>query len=98
MTIVNILPGANNKPAYIEYLKEDALSPTLLSIENFRSRFGDEETNHVLGIGIEDTEDSLEGVTEADAEAPEAASDAHSAPEASKSGDAIDQGLFSVAS
>ncbi len=50
MTIVNILPGSNGKPAYIEFQKDEASRQTLLSVENFRCRFGDDVTNEVLGI------------------------------------------------
>ena len=90
MTIVNILPGANNKPAYIEYLKDEAASPTLLSVSNFRSRFGDELTDTLLGISSD--ADLQEGDTDMDATAAPVCSSAE------ETGEPFGEGLFSAAS
>lgn len=50
MQVIHILKGASRKPAYIEFIKENATKPTLLSIDKFRNRYGEKVTNEVLGI------------------------------------------------
>jgi hypothetical protein len=67
MKLIHILEGSGGKPAYIEFLKEGAASPTLLSVEKFRGRYGEEVTNELLGVET----DVAEAVSEEAAETAE---------------------------